>query len=667
MKHLYILLLGCISHAQIVNIPDAGFKNTLVNSNCARLVEFGPMVDVDANDDGEIQVSEALAVYSLALPAEVTNSIEGIQAFGNLYGLYTGSTLNSAENISILENLTWLRQLHFGTMNLAAFDFSQLVELIDFNAGFNPLVTIDLSATKVQYLNVDNCNSLEYLNCKNGYPNTCGYGPDDGCWFWQPLQSHFKHLCCDEFDFEPGSGYTPMPWGVVNNYCSFAPAGDYNVISGNITFDCGSAAIPAGFISISATEGTTQNSLFSEPDGEYLYYMGEGNVVITPNFQNPYYIVAPPSFNHTFVGFGEPLDVDFCISPNGVHPDVEVSIIPTGPARPGFDAIYKIEVYNKGTQPMSGSLVFNFNDSVLDYVSSSPAGTASTGSVNWPFNDIAPLAKSAFFVVLNVNSPMENPPVNIGDVLHFSSVASTTVTDETPQNNSRILNQTVVGSYDPNDKQVAEGNQIPLSYLDDYLHYTIRFQNTGTAAATNVVIDDVLQSSLDPSTVEVISSSHPMHVTREGNKLQFFHEGINLPAASIDEPGSHGYVSYKVKPAPSVGLGSVIQNSAKIFFDYNFPIITNTATTTVVQQLGIPGYNLERLRLYPNPAGESFAIQAGEPIKSVKIFNQLGQLLETVIEPASNRQISVGDLQSGTYIISITTQSGSTFRKLIKS
>jgi uncharacterized repeat protein (TIGR01451 family) len=541
-----------------------------------------------------------------------------------------------------------------------------MTELTTLYAGSNPFVVLDLSQTQVQILNINYCSALEYLNTKNGVVNNCMYGPDDGCWDWFPLMDTLHFLCKDDFDFADPN-YSPLPWGVATSYCSFAPGGEYNVVSGNIFYNCGPSAVPAEFIAMNITEGANQGTIFSYSGGSYLYYMGTGNVVITPDFQNPYFTVTPPSVTHSFTELNQTLDVDFCISPNGVHNDVEVSIIPIVPARPGFNAQYRVEVYNKGTQPMSGNVSFNFNDYLTDYVSSSPAGNVQTGSVSWPFTAIAPLAKTSFVVWLNVNSPMETPPVNIGDILNFTAVAVSDLTDETPQDNTRVLHQTVVGSFDPNDKQVAEGSQIAIADVNNYLHYTIRFQNTGTAEAINVVIDDTLKPTLNPDTVEIISSSHPMQVTREGNKLQFFHEGINLPAASVDEPGSHGYVSYKVRPAASVGLGTVIQNSAKIYFDFNFPIVTNTAATTIVQQLGVPDYNFASLQLYPNPASESFTISGAENIKSLKIYNLLGQLVETVDEPGPNQQISVRHLKQGTYIISMATQHGTIIGKLLKS
>jgi hypothetical protein len=71
MKHFYILCLlviGFSADAQIINIPDANFKNALVNTLCVgdwETGDGGPTSDVDVNNDGEIQVSEAAAVQIL--------------------------------------------------------------------------------------------------------------------------------------------------------------------------------------------------------------------------------------------------------------------------------------------------------------------------------------------------------------------------------------------------------------------------------------------------------------------------------------------------------------------------------------------------------------------------------------------------------------------------
>lgn len=70
MKRNLLLLvffgLFLSGNAQIVTIPDANFKNALVNTICTDTDGDGVLDgDVDTNDDGEIQVSEALGAQQL--------------------------------------------------------------------------------------------------------------------------------------------------------------------------------------------------------------------------------------------------------------------------------------------------------------------------------------------------------------------------------------------------------------------------------------------------------------------------------------------------------------------------------------------------------------------------------------------------------------------------
>ncbi|MEN9489145.1 MAG: hypothetical protein RL494_1410 [Bacteroidota bacterium] len=69
MKKLYILisLFALVAKAQIVNIPDANFRNSL---------NF-----VDINNDGQIQQSEALLITTLLIDHSNISSFEGIESF----------------------------------------------------------------------------------------------------------------------------------------------------------------------------------------------------------------------------------------------------------------------------------------------------------------------------------------------------------------------------------------------------------------------------------------------------------------------------------------------------------------------------------------------------------------------------------------------------------
>ncbi|MBK9336065.1 MAG: hypothetical protein IPM98_05570 [Lewinellaceae bacterium] len=137
----------------------------------------------------------------------------------------------------------------------------------------------------------------------------------------------------------------------------------------------------------------------------------------------------------------------------------------------------------------------------------------------------------------------------------------------------------VVGSYDPNDKQ-----GFPVGYGPDHyvrpgteLEYLIRFQNTGTDTAFTVVIRDTLSEWLDPLTVRPGASSHGYRFDLTGAGILIFDfQNILLPDSNVNEPASHGFVQFRISPRTDVPLETNILNHAAIYFDFNDPIITNT-------------------------------------------------------------------------------------------
>ena len=175
---------------------------------------------------------------------------------------------------------------------------------------------------------------------------------------------------------------------------------------------------------------------------------------------------------------------------------------------------------------------------------------------------------------------METPAVNGGDILNYAANIVGLNTDETPDDNTFGLNQTVVNSFDPNDKTCLEGNTINPSMIGKYVHYKIRFENTGTFPAQNVVIKDLIDTTkFDLSTLQMTDASHNCFTRiNNTNKVEFIFESINLP---FDDANNDGYVVFKIKTKPTLTVNSTISNVANIYFDYNFPIVTNTATTTI--------------------------------------------------------------------------------------
>ncbi|MCB0521358.1 MAG: T9SS type A sorting domain-containing protein [Saprospiraceae bacterium] len=177
---------------------------------------------------------------------------------------------------------------------------------------------------------------------------------------------------------------------------------------------------------------------------------------------------------------------------------------------------------------------------------------------------------------------------------------------------------TISGPYDPNDKQ-----GFPLGYGDHHqiepgtpIEYLIRFQNTGNDTAETVVIRDTLSQWLDPLSIVPGAASHPYRFEYfgEGGNIKFVFENINLLDSLLNEPASHGFVSFKVWPRHDVPLGTDIFNTAAIFFDYNPPIFTNTTqhridTGFVFVDVWTPLRQGLELNAFPNPMSDRVNIE----------------------------------------------------------
>ncbi|MEH1006466.1 T9SS type A sorting domain-containing protein [Winogradskyella sp. ECml5-4] len=72
---------------------------------------------------------------------------------------------------------------------------------------------------------------------------------------------------------------------------------------------------------------------------------------------------------------------------------------------------------------------------------------------------------------------------------------------------------------------------------------------------------------------------------------------------------------------------------------------------------------LESVKLYPNPAKNSFQIDSNNNIERVELYNITGQLLKTFKEEAN---YDISDLATGIYIANIKTQLGSKTLRVVK-
>lgn len=171
----------------------------------------------------------------------------------------------------------------------------------------------------------------------------------------------------------------------------------------------------------------------------------------------------------------------------------------------------------------------------------------------------------------------------------------------------------VLNSYDPNQKTVYPKGLIPNKLIEANidLEYLLEFQNTGNDVAYVVRIIDTLPPHLSPESIIPSISSHSYTFNfLSHNVVEFLFEGINLPDSTSNEAESHGFVKFRIKQKPNNPIGTEINNSVSIYFDYNDPIVTNIAQVVIGElkivetETNIKDIELENLIIsyFPNPS-----------------------------------------------------------------
>ena len=584
--------------------------------------------------------------------------INSVQCQRNLIDTLTLSGLTSLKNLTCGESNTFV---FLSLTNLPALEF--------FECNATKLAVIDLSQTSVKHIRIEAHPLLQYINLKNGAIVPTG--------FFEIIRNlpSLVYICADSAEIAyintllnaqlPGQIVT------VSSLCNYT-INTFNTITGTVRFDesgngCNNFDSSMYTIKIKIDNGTQTGYTFTNNLGNYKFYVLQSTNIVSPVFEDPYFNAAPPSHTITFAGLGSTQVADFCVTANGIHPDLEITLLPVANARPGFDAQYKIVYNNKGNQVQSGTVTLNFDAVKLNFLSSIPNVSSQTpGNLTWSYAGLSPYETRTITLVMHVNVP---PVVNIGDILSFTAVINQIPGDETPIDNTFNFNQVVRGAFDPNDKDVTEGSAIHISKIGDYLHYLVRFQNTGNAAATNVLIKDSLADNLNWNSLVPVDASHTYRtVITKGNKVEFIFDGINLPGKNINEPASHGFAAFKIKPKNTIAVGETIYNKAEIYFDFNLPVITNTVSTTIIDPK--QSDNIIGLSSYPNPAKDYiwFTVKQGVQIKAINLYNSIGEKLytETVVNPVTSKKINTTNLPSGILFLEVISDQGKAIQKLIR-
>ena len=311
-------------------------------------------------------------------------------------------------------------------------------------------------------------------------------------------------------------------------------------------------------------------------------------------------------------------------------------------------------------------------DSLLDYVSSSPPPDRISGDTL--FWTITQLTYDSGNVVIPVTIRPDSFAVDGQEVCMDLGVTEV-FGDANLYNNLVNHCENLVNSYDPNDIRVYPRGACEEGFVElgQPLTYFIRFQNTGSAPAINIRVEDELPDGLDISTVNILSHSHPGLVTElgPGNLIRFIHDGINLPDSTNNEPESHGFIVFEVRPLADLAADHTVTNRAEIYFDFNPPVITNEVSNTFVaeipscdpiQDMGeeVDPAEIE-MTLYPNPGDGTYFLAVGseQPLENVslRVYAVSGKLVLEKEVPSLRMEEITLEQPNGIYFLRVSSGS----------
>lgn len=330
--------------------------------------------------------------------------------------------------------------------------------------------------------------------------------------------------------------------------------------------------------------------------------------------------------------------------------------------RAGFQSDIWINYLNSGTYSESGTVNFTMDKDISLIYAFPPADSIIGKRIVWKFTNLIPNEQGRIKIITQM------PGVN--------SLGKTLISFSEIKSNSLKVNDTIRqmlrGSYDPNDKLVAQGIGTPGYVLfGQELEYTVRFQNSGTDTAFNVNIRDTIDKNLDITSLNILASSHSVFFDIHGKNEVIFHfNNILLPHQKADDYGSNGFVKYSLKPNMNLTENTQVNNKANIFFDFNPAISTNQTINTYVSTLPFVITSLKEplsllaTRVFPNPAKDEFTIEFSQlGTYKVKVSNIQGQIVKTWDALCSKESsLSISGVDAGIYVYSVEEINGLKFQ-----
>ncbi|MEM6967037.1 MAG: FG-GAP-like repeat-containing protein [Bacteroidota bacterium] len=388
---------------------------------------------------------------------------------------------------------------------------------------------------------------------------------------------------------------------------------------------------------------------FTDAEGVFQIFGEAGNYELTAEVGDCWALGTGGNVLVNFDGENTVNDVLLGVTQVSNAEEVQINLSST-PTRCGFTVPFWLNYTNTGCERLSGKVQLLPSDLTTFITSNLPPDQTINDTLFWDFENLVPGENRQIDLVFEIAGVQ-----NIGDTIQIPLQCL----KENPDGSFTAIDSSLFTSiincaYDPNDKQTQPRRSEIAPYdrnytlMEERIDYTVRFQNTGTDTAFNIVIRDTLSTDLDWTTFQPLSASHPFEtVFADDGTVEFFFRDILLVDSFTNEPLSHGYVQFHIYPKENLPNETSIFNSASIYFDFNPPILTNTVENLMVDMLPVFTSTNETsltptVQIFPNP------LQSGEALHLKNLWDGDNQIS---IFDAFGRRVFFEKINSVDYII----------------
>ncbi|KJD33552.1 hypothetical protein PK35_06830 [Tamlana nanhaiensis] len=518
MKYVYTIIFGLffglIGYSQIINIPDANFKAKLLESDSGVPIAYGNggSFKIDANNNGEIEVNEVLPVRSLHIRDSNISDLTGIEYFINMtqlrcetnslteldvtmlsmlqtLGVYDNELtdlnvagLSNLQNIYASRNLLSsvdltglieLSRIDIDGNDLASLDFSDTPNLHFIDCFDNQLTTLDVSPLLELYIMDCSSNQLETLNIKNGFSEpTLDFSGNNSLQFICADDSEIMSIQNKINDY----GYTNC---FINSLCSsFIEGEDFYTISGHVTYDegangCDSNDIDYPELLFNLTDGSNSAITSTNAFGYFTYSLQAGMYTLAPSLENTtYFNITPESINANFPADANANFQEFCVSANGVYPDLKITMTNIDDE---YDTLvtYSLIYTNQGTMTQSGNVSLTYGDDMAVFSSSVPDISGhSANELFWVFSDLKSFESREIKFTMNV-SCVESEGGEI--LVDYVTTIASSLTDTTPNDNVFEFNEPLFcGMLNTNEFSFSDYFSLYPNPAEEYLNLKLK-------------------------------------------------------------------------------------------------------------------------------------------------------------------------------------------------